>query len=901
MGKKTTHFTFWIFILTLGFSASGQQLHTHANAASIANEANATTGWIQEAAPISSVNGGAQLGTFFLRLTSSASAGQGSRRMSYTFPAQVGQEYEIRIRAREGTQVSANPQPAFASWVGVSGFTTQVISGTQWTEYVFTVTATTTQPLIRVWTGNTSTQGVAGNRVEIDNVSILPAGTDTTAPSAPANLVSSNITANSANLSWTAATDNVGVTNYRIYNNGSLLTPTGGTGTNFLLPGLNPSTSYNLTLRAVDAAGNESANSNIAAFVTSSNDTQAPSVSISSSASSPTNTSPIPLTITFDEPVTGFVLSDLTVGNGTAGNFSGSGASYSASITPGGNGSVTVNIAANAASDAAGNGNTAAPQFSIVSDTSPPTLQISSSAGSPTNTSPIPVTLTFNETVTGLQLTDLVVGNGSAGNLSGTGANYTVNITPAGNGTVTVDLPTGVVSDAAGNGNTAATQFSIQYSSAQPSVLISSLETSPTNNAPIPISITFNEAVTGFTLGDLVVANGSAANFSGSGASYTANINPAGNGLVTVDIPVNSAVNGVGNGNTAAPQFSIDFDGTSPTVLLASTESSPTSANPIPLTITFNEAVSGFTQSDLNVGNGSAANFSGSGASYSANITPAGDGTVTVNVAAGAATDSAGNGNTVAPQFSIVYEEADSQPPDPVSDLSALNITDSRVDLSWSAPFDNVGVTDYEVFRDGSSLGFTGGSTAKNISGLDPETSYIFTVYAQDEAGNVSGISNIVTVNTTEVHYTTANANLTTVDWRTRDLLVSGNLGIGTTNTQGYLLAVAGGAIAESMKVELQSNWPDFVFLETYPLPSLTEVERHIEVQGHLIGIPSAAEVAENGIDLGDMDARLLQKIEELTLYTLQQEKRIQDLEQENRELQQLWEKVKALEEKSRE
>jgi hypothetical protein len=158
-----------------------------------------------------------------------------------------------------------------------------------------------------------------------------------------------------------------------------------------------------------------------------------------------------------------------------------------------------------------------------------------------------------------------------------------------------------------------------------------------------------------------------------------------------------------------------------------------------------------------------------------------------------------------------------------------------------------------------------------------------------------------VTVNTTEVHYTTANANLTTVDWRARDLLVNGNLGIGTTNTQGYLLAVAGGAIAESVKVELQSNWPDFVFARSYSLPTLEQVERHIEEKGHLMGIPSAAEVKADGIDLGDMNARLLQKIEELTLYILEQDKRMRDIEESNRQLHQLWEKVKALEERSQE
>ncbi len=260
------------------------------------------------------------------------------------------------------------------------------------------------------------------------------------------------------------------------------------------------------------------------------------------------------------------------------------------------------------------------------------------------------------------------------------------------------------------------------------------------------------------------------------------------------------------------------------------------------------------------------------------------------------ATDTAGNGNTAAAQFSILYQTTDTQAPDAITDLSAVNITDTTAELLWTEPYDNVGVTDYEVFQDGSSLGFTGGSISHNVAGLSPETSYAFTVYAQDAAGNISGISNIVIVNTTVVHYTTANANLTTVDWRARDLFVNQNLGIGTTNTQGYRLAIAGNVIAESMKVELQANWPDFVFNDSFKLPSLEEVAQYIEDKGHLKGIPSAQEVKQTGIDLGEMNAKLLQKIEELTLYTIKQELTLKALKEENKKIQVLTERLEALE-----
>ncbi|MGY3793774.1 hypothetical protein [uncultured Aquimarina sp.] len=115
-----------------------------------------------------------------------------------------------------------------------------------------------------------------------------------------------------------------------------------------------------------------------------------------------------------------------------------------------------------------------------------------------------------------------------------------------------------------------------------------------------------------------------------------------------------------------------------------------------------------------------------------------------------------------------------------------------------------------------------------------------------------------------------------------------GNVGIGTTNTQGYKLAVAGKVVAEEIKVALQNSWPDFVFEDSYALPTLQEVENHIDQKGHLINIPSAAEVAQNGIQLGEMNAKLLEKIEELTLYTIAQEK----------ELKEQKDRIKILEEK---
>ena len=117
------------------------------------------------------------------------------------------------------------------------------------------------------------------------------------------------------------------------------------------------------------------------------------------------------------------------------------------------------------------------------------------------------------------------------------------------------------------------------------------------------------------------------------------------------------------------------------------------------------------------------------------------------------------------------------------------------------------------------------------------------------------------------------------------NFIYEGNVGIGTADTKGFKLGVNGKIAAEQVKVALYGNWSDFVFNKEYNLPTLTEVENHIKEKGHLKDIPSAKEIEKNGFYLREMDAKLLQKIEELTLYTIAQEKKIEKIEKENESL----------------
>lgn len=412
---------------------------------------------------------------------------------------------------------------------------------------------------------------------------------------------------------------------------------------------------------AQDVAGNDNA---AASQFSVEADLTAPDVTISGPAGPVSGA--FTATFTFTEDVTGFDLSDISARNATASGFSGSGDTYTATITPASDGTVTVDVSAGVAFDNAGNDNTEASQFSVENDETAPTVAIS--GPSATQTGAFTATFTFSDDVTGFALGDISVGNGSASGFSGSGDTYTVSITPAADGTVTVDVAAGVAVDTAGNGNTAASQFSVEADITAPTVATTG-PAGPVSGA-FTATFTFSEDVNGFTVDDITVGNGSASGLSGSGDTYTATITPGSDGTVTVDVAAAVATDDAGNDNTAASQFSVENDGTPPTLAITGPTAVQTGA--FDVTFTFSEDVTGFEVGDITVGNASVADttedapsvmsggtisdFSGSGDTYTATITPAADGTVTVDVAAGVAQDAAGNGNGSAPQFSVAAD-----------------------------------------------------------------------------------------------------------------------------------------------------------------------------------------------------------------------------------------------------
>jgi hypothetical protein len=125
----------------------------------------------------------------------------------------------------------------------------------------------------------------------------------------------------------------------------------------------------------------------------------------------------------------------------------------------------------------------------------------------------------------------------------------------------------------------------------------------------------------------------------------------------------------------------------------------------------------------------------------------------------------------------------------------------------------------------------------------------------------------------------------------------TGSVSIGTELTPlGYNLAVGGKIIAEELKVQLQAQWPDYVFTKDYQLPTIAEVEKQIKEKGHLANVPSAKE--------GEMARIQQEKIEELTLYIIEQnkinEKQSSELENQNKKIEELKTMINVLLEKSK-
>jgi len=175
---------------------------------------------------------------------------------------------------------------------------------------------------------------------------------------------------------------------------------------------------------------------------------------------------------------------------------------------------------------------------------------------------------------------------------------------------------------------------------------------------------------------------------------------------------------------------------------------------------------------------------------------------------------------------------------------------------------------------------------------LNVGDNHMFLDYNQDSDANTSHILHIRnlangTSSDNDIRFSTGGAERITIK-------SGGNIGIGTIDPKEKL-SVNGTILSKKVRVSIApGDWSDYVFASGYNLQSLIEVETFIKANKHLPDVPSAKEVVANGLDLGDMDATLLKKVEELTLYLIQENKDKEALKKENKELRSTLDEVLA-------
>ncbi|WP_299432686.1 Ig-like domain-containing protein [uncultured Aquimarina sp.] len=294
---------------------------------------------------------------------------------------------------------------------------------------------------------------------------------------------------------------------------------------------------------------------------------------------------------------------------------------------------------------------------------------------SPTNADALAWDVTFDVDVSNVDISDFTVSGTTAAITTVTNpSGNTYRVTTSGgdlatlNGTVTLGFAGGQnISDDAGNvltnttptgtndntfviDNTGPTGFTVSIDQAIINV---------TNETGI--DFTFGAAEVGATYNYLFESDGGGTDVTGSGIIATAtdqitgiNLSGLNDGLITLIVTLTDAL---GNIESVSAVDVRTKETSRPTVAITSTESpGPTGSNPIPVTITFSEDVTDFMMNEIIVSNGAPGNFSGSGTTYTVDITPMAAGAVTVDISANVAVDASGNGNTAASQFSITYD-----------------------------------------------------------------------------------------------------------------------------------------------------------------------------------------------------------------------------------------------------
>jgi chitodextrinase len=588
----------------------------------------------------------------------------------------------------------------------------------------------------------TSTDGVDIRSREYTDATLRPElvvtaiAPDTQAPTVPANLSGSAVSPTQVNLSWTASTDNVGVTGYEVFRDGSLIAGTSGTGTSFADTNASPSTTHGYQVRALDAAGNRSALGNTATVTTptpvDATPPTAPS-NLSGTAASPTRVNLSWTPSTDNVGVTGYELfrdGALLAATGTGTTFSDTTASPS-----------TTHSYQVRALDAANNhsafSNTATVTTPTPPDAQPPTdpAGLTAAAASPTR-----VDLSWTGSTDNVGVTGYEVFRDGALLGTATGTSFTdTSASPSTTHSYQVRAH-----DAAGNrsgfSNTATVTTPAPPDTQAPTP---PSDLSATASSPTQVDLSWtasndNVGVTGYEVfrNGTYLATATFTSFSDTTASAST---PYTYEVRALDAAGNRS--GFSNSAVVITPAPPDTEAPSAPTNLTGIAASPTQVDLSWTASTDNVGVAGY---EVYRDGSLLATTTGTGTGYSdTSASPSSTHTYRVR-----ALDAAGNHSGFSNTATVTTPAPpDTEPPTVPANLTATASGPTQIDVAWNASTDNVAVAQYEVYRDGVSLGAASGIGYVDTT-VSEATTYSYRVRASDTAGNNSGLSDPATVTT---------------------------------------------------------------------------------------------------------------------------------------------------------
>ncbi|WP_449103194.1 Ig-like domain-containing protein [Pseudomonas veronii] len=657
--------------------------------------------------------------------------------------------------------------------------------GTTWTA-TFTPTASIVSASNHITLDNTGVQDVAGNAgsgtTTSNNVAI-----DGVRPTATLVVASNSLSIGQTSLvTITFSEAVVGFSNVDLtVSNGTLSAVSSNDGGITWTATFTPSANLTDTTNVItlDNTGYSDTSGNTGTGTTDSNnyviDTVRPTATIVVADPALTAGETSLVTITFSEAVTGFTLADLTASHGSLSSLSSAdgGITWTATFTPGTNtnsASNVITLANTGIADLAGNagaGTTNSANYTIDTVLPSATIVVANPALKIGDSSQ--VTITFNEAVTGFSNADLTITNGtlSAVSSSDGGITWGATFTPSSaisdaTNQITLDN-SGVQAAVSGNvgvGTSNSNNYAIDTQRPTATVVVNNDHLGIGGSSLV--TITFSEAVTGFSLADLTTDNGTLSSLSTSdNITYTATLTPVAgvtqnnNHIVLDNTGVTDGVGNVGSGTTSSNAYMIDSQRPTATIVMADPVLSAGETSLV--TVTFSEAVSGFDNSDLSVPNGTLSTVSSAdgGVTWTATFTPTGNVRDTTNLISlnnAGYTDLAGNaGSGVTNSGNFTIDTVQPSATIVVAD-NALNIGDtSLVTITFSEAVSGFTNADLTIAN----------GTLTSVSSNDGGVTWTATF---TPSSAISDTSNVITLDNSGVQNG------------------SGNSGSGTTDSNNY-------------------------------------------------------------------------------------------------------------------